>query len=120
MKVYIPLNEKGVNELNSWQETETENLKIVVFSGDDYKYLEDRKYLDFLNVECDCLIDLYENEDIPNEKLKNALEVTELLINNSDDERYIGLLNRFKNIFSLAIDCNTYVNIYCYGEKSEG
>ena len=39
MKVYIPLNEKGVNELNSWQETETENLKIVVFHFQIYYYL---------------------------------------------------------------------------------
>ena len=120
MKIYIPLNEIGVNELENWQETETDNLKIFELSGDDYRYLEEKKYLDFLNVECDCLIDLYENEDITDDKLANALEITKLLIDNTDDERFIKLLNIFIRAFDLAIKCNTYANIYCYRDKNEG
>jgi hypothetical protein len=116
MRIHIPLYEKGIYELEKWQELEANNLKIIEFSSDDYRYLENKKYFDFLNVECNCLIDLYENEDISNEKLPKGLEITRLLIDNTDDERFITLLRKFVDIFELAIKCNTYDNIYCYGD----
>lgn len=118
MKVYIPLNELGILELEKCQEEETSNLKIVTFTPDEYFYLESKKYLDFLNVECDCIIDLYEDEDIPNDKLIKALEITQILIKNSNDEKFIHLANKFVEIFNLAIQSNTYVNIYCYGDPN--
>lgn len=117
MKIYIPLNEKGVIECEqAIFENSTENMKVEYFTSEEYLFLETQKYLDFLNVECDCLIDLYEEENIINEKLNNALEITKIIKKNTDDEKYIALLNRFIDIFELAIECNTYVNIYCYGE----
>ena len=115
MKVYVPLNKEGIEELELCFEHETKNLKVYVFSSDDYFYLEKCRYLDFLNVECDCIIDLYEDEDIPNEKLKNALNITKILIRQSNDPRFINLAKRFVEIFELAIKCGTYINIYCYG-----
>lgn len=118
MKVYIPLNLEGIKELESCVEEETKNLKIIEFSADDYFYLESMKYLDFLNAECDVLIDLYEDEDIPNDKLNNALEITKILKDNSSEERFINLANKFIDIFNLAIESNTYVNIYCYGDSN--
>jgi len=117
MKVYIPLNELGVNEFDNMVEESTNNLLIIKFDSTEYFYLENMKYLDFINVNCDTLIDLYEEEVIPNEKLKNALEITELLKNNSSDEKYNELLTRFIDIFKKAIDAGTFVGVYCYGEE---
>lgn len=118
MKVYVPLNKKGIEELELGYENETINLKIFTFSADDYFYLEKCKYFDFLNVECDCIIDLFEDEDISNEKLKNGLEITKILVKQSNDSRFINLANKFIEIFELAIKCGTYVNIYCYGKSN--
>ncbi len=115
MKVYLPLNEKGIEELEKCQETETENLKVYEFSPNDYFYLENKRYFDFLNVECDCLIDLYEETNITYDKLQNAIEITEILIKQSTDKRFIELGNEFLEIFRKAKQSNTYVNIYCYG-----
>lgn len=117
MRVYLPLNEKGKEELENGQETETENLKIFEFSSDDYFYLEDKKYLDFLNVECGCLIDLYEEDNITYDQLKNAIEITEILIKQSTEKRFTELANQFLEIFKKAKQSNTYVNIYCYGDS---
>ncbi len=119
MKVYVPLNDKGIEELEKWSEIESENLKIFEFSGDDYFYLEEKRYIDYLNVECNVIIDLYEDEDIPNNKLNNALNITRILRDNSSEERFIKLADTFIYIFKLAITSNTYVNIYCYGYINE-
>ncbi len=116
MKVYLPLNETGILELKQCVEVETENLKIYKFSPEEYFYLESKKYFDFLNSECSCIIDLFEDEDIPNDKLNSALEITNILINQSTDEKFIELAKKFIKIFELAIKCNTYINIYCYGD----
>ncbi len=116
MKVYVPLNEKGIEELESCQENETENLKIYVFSPEDYFYLDNQKYFDYLNVECGCLIDLYEEERISNDKLKIALDITEILIHQSTEAKFVELANKFVNIFKSAIRAKTYIIIYCYGE----
>lgn len=118
MKVYIPLNEEGIKELEECQEEETKNLKIIEFSKDDYFYLERKKYLDFLNIECGVLIDLYEDENIPYNKLNNAIDITKILRDNSSEERFVNLANKFIDIFKLAKECNTYVNIYCYGDPN--
>ncbi len=118
MRVYIPLNKEGIKELEACVEEETNNMKIIEFSAEDYFYLETKKYLDFLNVECEVLIDLYEDENIPNDKLNNAIEITRILRDNSSEERFVYLANKFIDIFKLAKKCNTYVNIYCYGDPN--
>ncbi len=118
MKVYVPTNSFGIEELNNGQELETNNLKVFEFSPSDYYYLEEQKYFDFLNVECNCLIDLYEVEDIPVEKICKAIEITNILINQINEERFLKLANDFINIFDLAVKSNTYVSIYCYGDPN--
>jgi hypothetical protein len=119
MTIFLPLNEEGTRDYENLQETKpTKNLNIYFISGDDYDYLEERNYTDILNVECDTIIDLFEEELIPLEKLPKALEITQILIRNTSEKRYIKLLKQFEEIFSLAIKCKTYVIINCYGNPN--
>ena len=119
MTIYLPLNEEGMKDYDNQNDPKpTKNLNIYFISGDDYDYLEERNYTDILNVECDTIIDLFEEELIPLEKLPKALEITQILIRNTTEERYIKLLKQFEEIFSLAIKCKTYVIINCYGNPN--
>lgn len=115
MKVYVPKNKKGVEEFDCLVEEETSNLKIVQFTPEDYFYLNKIKYLDSLNVECGCIIDLYEDDIIPLEKLNNAIEITEILIKYINEERFTKLANQMIECFKLAIESKTFVDVYCYG-----
>lgn len=118
MKVYVPINDNGIKELETGEEKETRNLVIYEFAPEDYYYLEDHRYFDFLNVECGCLIDLYEEENIPNDKLKTAVDITDILIGQSTEQKFVNLAEKFVEIFELAIKSGTYVNIYCYGDPT--
>lgn len=115
MTIFLPLNEKGIKEFEDDNVRDsTKNLNVYDISKDDYDYLEERRYTDILNIECDTIIDLHEEELIPLEKLPKALEITQILIRNTSEERYIELLKQFEKIFSLAIQCKTCVIINCY------
>ena len=57
------------------------------FHEDTYLLME--KYLfDFINVECDLLINMYEEEWIDGENLSKTLEITGRMISNCDNKEF--------------------------------
>lgn len=115
--VVVPKDEKAFDEMcdyNVW-----DNKKGDVRNGFFYmKFHEDGYYLleeylfNFINVECDLLINMYEEEWIEGENLPKVLEITERMINNSDDEEFLKLANEFRNLVEKAIQCQTCMGCF--------
>ncbi len=116
MTINIPLNKKGVYEFEYYLDyKEAKNIKVVEFSREDYYYLQKFDYLDFINVNCDALIDLYEEEIILYDKLYKAVKITEILIRHINEERFTKLANILLDCYKLAIKSKTFIEVNCYG-----
>lgn len=116
MTINIPLNRDGIYEFEYYLDyNDANNIKVIEFSGDDYFYLDNLQYFDSINVECDSIIDLYEQEVILYDKLYNAIEITEILIKHINEERFTKLANQMIECFKLAIRSKTFIEVDCYG-----
>ena len=79
---------------------------------DEKAFLLMEKYLfNFINAECDLLINMYEEEYIDLDQLSKAEEITKCMINNSDNREFIKLANKFLSIVKKAISLNTFVGL---------
>ena len=58
------------------------------------------------------MIDMYEDEIVWNEQLETVLELTESLLESSNDEKLIKLLTEFKTLVELAIKKKTVIGFY--------
>jgi len=78
------------------------------------QFLSAEKYLfNFINVECDLLINMYEEEWAEFDKLARIKEITERMLLNCDDEEVVDFANKFLVILNKAIELHTYVG-FCF------
>lgn len=112
--VCTPLNEEGLIECDLAILEESVNIKRFNLSNEDALYLLDN-YFDFVNVECDAIIMEQEDEIIPYEKLEVGIEITKILLDNNDDERFQYLVSNILDIFETAFKLKTYVRVTLYG-----
>ena len=89
-----------------------DTFKAMIFKEDTYFYLEDNLFT-LINAECDVMIDIYEDEIIWNEQLETVLELTNSLLESSNDERFIKLATEFKSLVELAIKKKTVIG-FCF------
>lgn len=95
----VPLNKKGIEELE-YGDMNTENVKVIELSYSEFEDMyKDGSIFDKINEECNLLIDDYESETIPNEKIENCLAIVE--------DKYIKL----KEALNLAKEYNTFVDL---------
>ena len=71
------------------------------------------RLLDFINVEMGTLINMYEEEIIESDRISQLLDLVDLLIRNSDDERFLQFAEEFRALLQLAIDHHTSVG-FCF------
>ena len=71
------------------------------------------KYLfNFIDAECDLLINMYEEEWIEGANLAQTLKITDRMINNCDNDELIELAKKFRTLVEKAIEYNTCVGCY--------
>ena len=79
---------------------------------EDKFYLMEKYLFNFIDAECNLLINMYEEEWIEGDNLKKNLEITDRMINNSDNEEFLELAKEFRNLVLKAIEVNTCVGCF--------
>lgn len=87
------------------------DMVCLEFHEDTFYYMESR-ILDFINVECDLLINMYEEEVLENEQLDSAINIVDILVRNSDDDAVITFGKKLLDLMRLAKECGTVVGFY--------
>lgn len=83
----------------------------LVFKEDTFYYMES-KIFDFINVECNTLINMYEEEILDADKLDKAGAVVELIIRNSDDTQVLAFTGILLDLIRSAKKYGTIVGFY--------
>lgn len=115
--ILVPVNDEANDELSDYAFYDNESDKVkdgflyMRFHEDKYCLLEEYLF-NFIDAECDLLINMYEEEFADPEVLPSILEITERMVDSSDNEEFIGLANEFKGLVEKAIQFNTCVGFF--------
>ena len=114
--IIVPLNQIGEDELYRNEIFKdayiSNNLQYMVFHEDQYNYMEPRLF-DIINIELGTMINMYEEEIVENDQLEALIDIVDLLISNSDDERFLQFANDFKSLLNVAKKHHTIVG-FCF------
>ncbi len=115
--VVVPKNEEAYNEMCNYSvwDDEKGDIKDCFFSmkfHEDAFYLMEEYLFNFIDAECNLLINMYEEEWIEDDNLPKALDITNRMINNSDNEEFIRLAEQFRNLIEKAIEHKTCVGCF--------
>ncbi|MCR5629642.1 hypothetical protein [Eubacterium sp.] len=116
-RILVPKTKEAENDLydnNFFDENNDcikEEFDYMEFHEDTFCFLESRLF-DFINVELDIIINMYEDEIINNDQLSKAYEITKRMILNSDDEKFIKLAEEFQSLIEKAQEYGTVVGLY--------
>ena len=115
--ILVPINEEANDALSNYDFYDREADKVkdgflyMRFHEDKYCLLEEYLF-NFIDAECDLLINMYEEEFADQEVLPSILEITERMIDSSDNEEFIKLANEFKGLVEMAIQFNTCIGFF--------
>ncbi len=115
--ILVPVNDEANDALSDYDFYDREADKVkdgflyMRFHEDEYCLLEEYLF-NFIDAECDLLINMYEEEFADPEVLPSILEITERMINSSDNEEFIRLANEFKGLVEKAIQYNTCIGFF--------
>ena len=116
-RVLVPKTKEAENKLydDDYFDESNDCIKdefdYMEFHEDTFCFLENRLF-DFINVELGILINMYEDEIIDNNQLDKVLEVTNRMIINSDDSKFIELASEFQELVKKAKEYDTVVGLY--------
>ena len=103
------LNQKGIQEMEEYQFDEyTENMFVETLA---YKEAESI-YMDVFNKfneKFDLLIDFFEEEDLPAEKLDDAGKIISEFLKTEITDEQKSAAEKVLRVIQKAIECNTYV-----------
>ena len=103
------LNQKGIQEMEEYQFDEyTENMYVEILT---YKE-EESIYMDVFNKfneKFDLLIDCFEEEDLPAEKLSEAEKITSDFLKTEITDEQKCAAEKVLCVIQKAIECGTYV-----------
>lgn len=89
------------------------NNKFEFMKFNEKEYLLLEKYLfNFICAECNLIITMYEEEWVEGDKLYIISQITNQMINNSDNEEFIKLAKEFLKLVKKAIKNNTSLVFY--------
>ena len=83
----------------------------MIFHEDTYYEMESMLF-DYINVECDIIINMYEEAIVENNQLEKVLLLTNSLLESSKDEKFIKFATEFKSLVELAIKKKTVIGFY--------
>ena len=119
--ILVPLNKKALEDLYRYkiykkhcQEDECiikDTFKAMIFHEDTYYEMESMLF-DYINVECDIIINMYEEAIVENNQLEKVLLLTNSLLESSKDENFIKFATEFKSLVELAIKKKTVIGFY--------
>jgi len=115
--ILVPVNNEANDALSDYAFYDKEADKVkdgflyMRFHEDKYCILEEYLF-NFIDAECDLLINMYEEEFADPEVLPSILEITERMIDSSDNEEFIRLANEFKVLVEKAIQFNTCIGFF--------
>ena len=115
--ILVPVNDKASDAMSdfAFYDKETDKVKdgCVYMQFHEDKYCRMEEYLfNFIDAECDQLINMYEEEFAEQEVLPSILEITDRMIGSSDNEEFIKLANEFKSLVEKAIQFNTCIGFF--------
>ena len=115
--ILVPVNDEASDILSDYAFYDKESDRVkdgflyMKFHEDKYCLMEDYLF-NFIDAECDLMINMYEEEFADQEHLPSILEITERMIDSSDNEEFIELANEFKGLVQKAIDFNTCIGFF--------
>ena len=119
--ILVPLTQEAIDDLYRYdiykencdkrEDLIRDSFKAMIFDEETYHFLDNNLFT-FINAECDVMIDIYEEETVENDQLGSVLELTNSLLESSNDERFIKLATEFKSLVELAIKKKTVVGFY--------
>ena len=113
--ILVPVNQEGEDELYRGEIHNDEyighNFRYMLFHEEQYVYMESALF-DIINVELGTLINMYEEEIVESERTGQLLDIIDMLIRNSDDDRFLKFAEEFRSLVQLAIEHHTSVGFY--------
>lgn len=115
--ILVPVNGEANNALSDYAFYDKDADKVkdgflyMRFHEDKYCLMEEYLF-NFIDAECDLLINMYEEEFADQEVLPSILEITDRMINSSDNEEFIKLASEFKELVEKAIEFNTCIGFF--------
>lgn len=114
--ILVPRDERGLNLLydgHIYTEKGEVSDKFYSMRFNEKQFLLMEKYLfNFICLECDLIITMYEEEWVEGDKLITIQKLTEKALNVSDDEKFIELAKQLLNLVRLAIELKTSLVFY--------
>ncbi len=115
--IVVPKNPVAYNEMCDYKIWDDEKGDVrdsywyMKFHEDTY-YLMEKYLFNFIDAECNLLINMYEEEWIEGDNLPKTLEITDRMINNCDNEEFLELAKEFRTLVEKAIEHNTCVGCF--------
>lgn len=115
--ILVPVNDEANDALSDYAFYDKNADKVkdgflyMRFHEDKYCLMEEYLF-NFIDAECNLLINMYEEEFANQEVLPSILEITERMINSSDNEEFIKLASEFKGLVEKAIESNTCIGFF--------
>ena len=103
------LNQKGIQEIEEYQFDEyTENMFVetLIYNEAESIYMD---IFNKFNEKLDLLIDFFEEEDLPAEKLSEAEKITSDFLKNEITDEQKCAAEKVLRVIQKAIECGTYV-----------
>lgn len=114
--ILVPISKEYVDDLYQYKIYDSKGIrpcfKKMVFNEKKYIFIEKRLF-DFINEKCDSYICMYEDEVIENDKLQTVKNITESLIQNSDEDEFLEFANEFLELVKYAIEAKVPVG-FCF------
>ena len=115
--ILVPINDEANDAMSDYAFYDKDAGRVkdgflyMRFHEDKYCLMEEYLF-NFIDAECDLLINMYEEEFAEQEVLPSILEITERMIDSSDNEEFIKLAKEFKDLVEKAIQFNTCIGFF--------
>lgn len=118
MKIYILLNKEKISKKTKVLINEDSlNMKVVEFSNEDYKCLNDLRYFGCINNKLRSLVKVYKYENISYKNLDEIIKITTDFKKKDTSIQFAKLADKLIDCYKLAIELETLIIVYC--EKAD-
>lgn len=114
--IIVPINEEGREQLYQYNFRTSSgevnsNFKAMVFNEETFLYAENR-LLDIINIKCNKLINMYEEEVIEPNQLPTVKSIIENVLSVNEDEKLTQFAKELLELVIFALDNNKEIGFY--------
>lgn len=102
--IRVPKDEKAMDDYDHGMQKK-EQMEEMIMSEEQFYTLWNMGVFDMINIECDALIDDYEEEYLALDKIPKAIEIVNRIISTNSNEKLIEL----REMLKLAMEYKTLV-----------